>query len=72
MKFGPSNKGLYYYDFQESIKCSMEKEQYKSCQVLTVQTVEEMQRNYTEQGAEAARRMYVLVGRPSGRHLKRY
>jgi hypothetical protein len=70
MRFGPSKEGLYYYDFNESIKRKMEQEQKETLleqPIMAIQTVEAIQRNFSkrEVGAEAARRLYVIVGRPS-------
>ena len=57
---------LYYYDFLKSVKRQEEK-------TMVVDTVEELQRNYTRrerEGADRARRLYVIVGRPSSETFK--
>jgi len=61
LEFGPSPEGLYYYDFLKSVKRQEER-------TMIVNTVEELQRNYTRrerEGADRARRLYAVVGRPS-------
>ncbi len=71
MRFGPSKEGLYYYDFNESIKRKMEQEQKETLleqPIMAIQTVEAIQRNFSKrevEGTEAAQRLYVIVGRPS-------
>jgi hypothetical protein len=56
MEFVPSPSGLYYYDFNTSMK-----RQIKYQTSMVVNSVEELQRNYIEE----ARRLYVIMGRPS-------
>ncbi len=66
MEFGPSREGLYFYDFRQSIRRKQEQEEH--LKVMMVKTVEEIKRNYTKKEIEAAdeaRRLYVIVGRPS-------
>jgi hypothetical protein len=69
MEFKPSEEGLYYYDFTQSIKRKKEQEEEdKKEQAMIIKTVEGIQRNFTKReikAAEEARRMYVIVGRPS-------
>jgi hypothetical protein len=69
MEFKPSEEGLYYYDFTQSIKRRKEQEEEsKKEQAMMIKTVEGIQRNFTKreiEAAEEARRMYVIVGRPS-------
>jgi len=63
MEFRPSPEGLYYYDFNTSIN-----RQQRGEQTMVVESVEKLLRNYTEKEikrAEAARRLYVMMGRPS-------
>jgi hypothetical protein len=65
MEFVPSHDGLYYYDFQQSIR---RKEQLQKEQTMMIKTVEGIQRNFTKreiEAAEDARRLYVIMGRPS-------
>jgi len=65
-EFGPSPEGLYYYDFMKSVKRQEE-------MTMFVNTVEELKRNYTRQereGVDRARRLYVIVGRPSSETFK--
>jgi hypothetical protein len=66
LEFGPSPEGLYYYDFLKSVKRQEEK-------AMIVDTMEELQRNYTRrerEGADRARRLYVIVGRPLSETFK--
>jgi hypothetical protein len=63
MKFKPSEEGLYYYDFQESID-----RQQKLHTSMVVTTVEEARTKFSKreiEAAETARRLYVILGRPS-------
>jgi hypothetical protein len=65
MEFVPSTEGLYHYDFQQSIKRMVELER---AQAMMIQTVEGIQWNFTKreiEAAEEARRLYVIMGRPS-------
>jgi hypothetical protein len=65
MEFVPSAEGLYHYDFQQSIK---RKAEIERAQAMMIQTVEGIQRNFTKreiETAEEARRLYVIMGRPS-------
>jgi hypothetical protein len=70
MEFRPSDAGLYYYDFEESRRRTRQRQQIdkeKQTLAMVVDTVEEKQRNFTKreiEGAEAARRLYVIVERP--------
>jgi hypothetical protein len=62
IEFEPSIEGLYYYDFNKSF------ERHATKNSLVVNAVEELQRKYTRrevEGADRARRLYVIVGRPS-------
>jgi len=66
IEFEPSSEGLYYYDFTKSIKRHEQK-------TLVVDTVEELQQKFTRreiEGAEKARRLYVIMGRPSEEAFK--
>jgi hypothetical protein len=66
LKFGPSPEGLYYYNFMKSVKRQEEK-------TMVVNMAEELQQNYTRrerEGADRARRLYVIVRRPSDETLK--
>jgi hypothetical protein len=66
IEFGPSTKGLYHYDFTKSIMRHAQK-------TMVVNTVTELQRKYTRrgvEGADKARRLYVIVGRPSNDTFK--
>jgi hypothetical protein len=66
IEFEPSNEGLYYYNFTKSIRKHEQK-------TLVVDTVEELQRKFTRreiEGAEKARRLYVIMGRPSEEAFK--
>jgi hypothetical protein len=70
MEFRPSDAGLYYYDFEESRRRTRRMQQLEkenSSMTMVIDTVEDRQRNFTKrelEGAEAARRLYVIVGRP--------
>ncbi len=67
MEFLPSAEGLYHYDFSSSVQRKME--QAKQIETaLVIKTVEGIQRNFTKkeiEQAESARRLYVIIGRPS-------
>jgi hypothetical protein len=80
MKFRPSTEGLYYYDFKESIlrkellESRSVEEKKEGEHVMAVKTVEEIKRNFTKrevEAAEQARRLYVIMGRPSGQTFER-
>lgn len=67
MEFLPSKEGLYHYDFNISIERSIAMKSMKK-KVLVVTTVDELKRNFTKgeiEKADKARRLYVIVGRPS-------
>ncbi len=67
MKFHPSKEGLYYYNLNESIQRKIKRENnnlYQDQHAMIIETVKEMQRNYTQwelDGVEAARRLYVIM-----------
>jgi hypothetical protein len=69
MEFIPSKEGLYHYDFSSSKKRRKEIEQkLKEEKTMVIRTVEEVKRNFTKrelENAEEARRLYVIMGRPS-------
>jgi hypothetical protein len=46
MEFVPSSEGLYYYNFENSIK--RKEEQSKQAMAMVIQTVENVQRNFTK------------------------
>jgi len=63
MEFRPSPEGLYYYDFNNSVLRQRREED-----ALVINTVEDLRRNYTNKELkkiEEARRLYVIMGRPS-------
>jgi hypothetical protein len=62
MEFAPSQSGLYYYDFNKSIK------RLTNHTTMVVNSVAELRHNYTEKELkkiEEARRLYVIMGRLS-------
>jgi hypothetical protein len=62
IEFIPSREGLYYYDFNDSIMRQRDND------VLVVNTVQELHRNYTDKElkkVEMARNLYIMMGRPS-------
>jgi hypothetical protein len=66
--FIPSTEGLYFYDYQHSINRTTTTTVAEERNAMAVNTVEELQRNYTTRElkqVEAARRLYVMMGRPS-------
>jgi hypothetical protein len=70
MKFRPSDTGLDYYNFEESLRRKQYKLQEKDHCTIVVDTVEVKQQNFTKREleiSEVARRTYVIVGRP-GKH----
>jgi hypothetical protein len=70
MEFVPSKEGLYHYDIYLSIKRKMESQKEK---VLVVNTVEEIKRSFTKkelEKADEARRLYVIVVRPSRKQFE--
>ncbi len=67
MEFKRSPGGLYYYDFNESIR------RRDVQKIMMVTTVEEIKRNLSRreiEAAEAAGRLFVIVGRPSRKAFK--
>jgi len=65
-EFVPSYKGLYYYDFNNSVK--RQKGLEKNKHTMVIDTVDELKRNFMKrenERADVARRMYVTLGRPS-------
>jgi hypothetical protein len=65
-EFIPSSEGLYYYDFNNSVKRQTLLEKNKH--TMVIDTVDELKRNFTKREIERAditRRMYVTLGRPS-------
>jgi hypothetical protein len=69
MEFIPSKEGLYHCNFSLSMKQRKEIEQkLKEEKTMVIRTVEEVKRNFTKrelENAEEARRLYVIMGRPS-------
>jgi len=66
LEFVPSKEGLYYYDYRNSIARSMMKPVRST--TMVVESVETMRRNFMKKElkqAEEARRLYVMMGRPS-------
>jgi hypothetical protein len=66
--FIPSKEGLYFYDYQHSINRTTTTTVTEEQNAMVVNTVEELQRNYTTRElkqVEAARRLYIMMGRPS-------
>jgi hypothetical protein len=66
LEFVPSKEGLYYYDYRNSIARSMMKPVHST--TMVVESVETIRRNFTKKElkqAEEARRLYVMMGRPS-------
>jgi hypothetical protein len=66
--FVPSKEGLYFYDFQNSINREARKKEPEEQNTMVINTVEELQQNYMTRElkqVEAARRLYVMMGRPS-------
>jgi uncharacterized protein (DUF2164 family) len=64
LEFCPSNEGLYYYNYNLSIKRSTQQTQ----SIMVIKTVDELRRNYTAKEikqADLARRLYVTMVRPS-------
>jgi hypothetical protein len=45
--FEPSKEGLYFYDFQNSINREAIKKEPEEQNTMVINTVEELQRNYT-------------------------
>jgi hypothetical protein len=73
MEFIPSREGLYHYDFLLSIKRRQEAEKPKEQKAMVINTVEEVQWNFTKceiENSEEARRLYVIMGRPSQKAFK--
>ena len=71
MEFIPSKDGLYHYDFNISIKRRIAMESAKK--TLIVNTVEDLKRIFSKseiEGAENARRLYIIVGRPSQKNFE--
>lgn len=67
LEFIPLEEGLYHYDFNLSIKRKLEMEK-KNEKVMVINTVENIKRNFMKkelEKADQARRLYVIVGRPS-------
>jgi hypothetical protein len=67
LEFIPLEEGLYHYDFNLSIKRKLEMEK-KNEKVMVINTVENTKRNFMKkelEKADQARRLYVIVGRPS-------
>jgi len=65
MHFIPSAEGLYYYDFNISLRRHQEQQMMQN--TMVVETVEELRRNYTIRELkqmDEARRLYVIMGRP--------
>jgi len=65
LEFAPFKEGLYYYDYRNSISRSMQPPVHST---MVVESVEELRRNLTKKElkqAETARRLYVMMGRPS-------
>jgi hypothetical protein len=65
MEFVPSTSGLYYYDFNISVTRHKDKSLQNT---MMVETVEELRQNYTARELKQmddARRLYVIMGRPS-------
>ncbi len=73
LEFVPSKEGLYYYDFLNSVKrrkelIPIEIAETREERTMLIQTMEEIKRNFTRReldAVEEARRLYVIVGRPS-------
>jgi len=66
--FVPLKEGLYFYDFQNSINREAIKKEPEEQNIMVINTVEELQQNYMTRElkqVEAARRLYVMMGRPS-------
>jgi len=71
MEFIPSKDGLYHYDFNISIKRRIAMESAKK--TLIVNIVEDLKRNFSKseiERADNARRLYVIVGRPSQKNFE--
>ncbi len=68
MEFKPSDRGLYYCNFKESLRRKQQRQnENKENLTMMVDTMGEKQRNYTRreiEAAENARRLYVIDGRP--------
>jgi hypothetical protein len=67
MEFGPSEEGLYYYDFMQSVR-QRETQEEQQQKAMVVTTVEEIKRSFMKKEVEAAdeaRRLHVIMGRPS-------
>jgi hypothetical protein len=65
LEFAPSKEGLYYHDYRNSIARSMQPPVHST---MVVESVEELRRNFTKKElkqAETARRLYVMMGKPS-------
>jgi hypothetical protein len=72
--FVPSKEGLYFYDFQNSINREAIKKEPEEQNTMVINTMEELQQNYTTRElkqVEAARRLYVMMGRPSREDFNR-
>jgi hypothetical protein len=67
LKFIPSKEGLYYYNFNQSMM-------RKPAIAMMINTVEDVKQNFTKieiEAADQARKLYVIMGRPSRRIFMR-
>jgi hypothetical protein len=69
-EFQPSEEGLYYYDFEESVHRKQEhkQEMIPVERTMVVQTVEDIKRNFTKREIEAEEKvgkLYVILGCPA-------
>jgi hypothetical protein len=65
-EFTPSKEGLYYYHFTKSIE--RKKKLLETKRTMMIDNIEKLQRRFTNReidSAEKARRLYVILGRPS-------